>query len=122
VANTGGRTWRETSSTVCSGGRLTFLLTAWQRSSIRARRSTAHTSTGIPVRSLLALVSRPPTTGEIDALHRLQFTMEQSTYAGPRKIAERIGEILSGGQRSLLPGGSWSARVVNSPRSVAGWC
>jgi len=81
----------------------------------------------LPVRSLLALVSKPPTPGEIDALHRLQFTMEQSTYAQPRKIAERIDEILSGDQRALLPGGSWSARVLgdisaNEPEQRHAWC
>jgi hypothetical protein len=67
----------------------------------------------IPVRSLLALVSKPPTPSEIEALHRLQFTMEQSTYAGPRKVAQRIDEILGGDQGSLLPGGTWSARVLS---------
>jgi hypothetical protein len=81
----------------------------------------------IPVRSLLSLLSKPPTRGETDALQRLQFTMEQSTYAGPRKIAERIDEILHGDERALLPGGAWSARVLSDisafePEPRNAWC
>lgn len=67
----------------------------------------------LPVRSLLALVSKPPTPGQIDALLRLRFAMEQSTYTGPRKIVARIDDILNGDQRPLVPGGTWSARVLN---------
>src|SRR5262249_29469992 len=73
----------------------------------------------IPVRSLVGLVSRPPTPAETDALHRLRFSMKQSTSAGPRKIAERIDQILSGDQRSLVPGGSWSARVLGDISGLA---
>jgi hypothetical protein len=81
----------------------------------------------IPVRSLLSLVSRPPTPEEVDALHRLQSAVEQSIYAGPRKLSACIQDILNGDEHALLPGGTWSARMLSdisqlAPNRRDAWC
>ena len=81
----------------------------------------------MPALSLLRLVSKPPTSREIEALQDLKFTMAESTSSGPRKIVERIDEILEGDERALKPGGAWSARVLADvaglePALRDAWC
>jgi hypothetical protein len=53
--------------------------------------------------------------------------MQQSPLAGPRKIAGRIGEMLNPDERTLRPGGTWSARVLGNiaafePEQRNAWC
>jgi hypothetical protein len=81
----------------------------------------------LPMMSLLRLVSMPPTAGEVEALQALRAEMAGSTYRGPRKIVERIDEILRADERTLLPGGTWSARVLADiagfdPKARDAWC
>ncbi|MEO8681219.1 MAG: DUF4132 domain-containing protein [Vicinamibacterales bacterium] len=66
----------------------------------------------MPMAALFRLASRPLTLREIAALQRLRSAMAGSTYRGPRKIVDRINDMLSGSQPRLLPGGTWSARVL----------
>ena len=81
----------------------------------------------MPALSLLRLVSKPPTSAKSRRSRTLKFTMAESTSSGPRKIVERIDEILEGDERALKPGGAWSARVLADvaglePALRDAWC
>jgi Domain of unknown function (DUF4132) len=83
----------------------------------------------LPLQSIVRLVSTPPTAIERDALQRLRSSLEGARRSGARKMVERIDALLrdEADQRTLVPGGTWSARVLadiasDSPPIRDAWC